>query len=81
MFSCNPYFYVMYRDKNTGFESENYAYIGCVADQSAWRNIRSLERWKYQGNGGNDIKRSFLTCTPHHGRVCLARGGRGEGNT
>jgi hypothetical protein len=34
-----------------------------------------------RGNGGNDIKRSFLTCTPRHGRVCLTRGGQGEGNT
>lgn len=39
------------------FECENHAYMGCVPEQSAERNIGG---WKYQGAAGNDITGSYL---------------------
>jgi hypothetical protein len=47
----------MWMSKNTVFECENHAYMGCVPEQSAERNIGG---WKYQGAAGNDITGSYL---------------------
>jgi hypothetical protein len=53
-----------------GVESENYAYIACVADKSAWRNLE-LRRMEISEDWRKRRKEEFLDTSPYKVKVTL----------